>query len=387
MDTNYAGLTFDTPVVYESAEENEVNTETAPIQTSNVESTTESVGADDVNTNDQTNDAASIEASDEDVDSEDSTAEEEDSDSSDSDTDRDTAEATKNAATTPENRLPETSDNLFEHIGPDKSPFFYIEGEENRMFNFESTDCQEDIDMLLDEDNREDMFRLILTDVEYYIGLIQITKEPNLQDLLQILVERITTRNKNKKGELTIKFKFGDENSEWHEVGFFGDSFDDTDVYTDFKHRVEALLQQPFKNKPRDHKNVDQTMFASTSKPTKHVQNASSNETNYMVPQDLNVSKREKYLRKQGKRPPITHNNTTTPPVRETVDDVASTISSASVPSTTSRSSNSSDESTETVSSSANAQIDQLKSMLQQLTSQLNGVQVKNINLTFNVTF
>ena len=169
------------------------------------------------------------------------------------------------------------------------------------MYNFASEECEEDIETLLEEDNRIDMFRLILTDVPYYINLIM--HNEYLKDLLQILPGRI-------KGRLFIKFRFTNDNSPWHEVGVMGDTYQDDHVYDQFAFIVDGFIKEPHAdvrnpikvcNAPIKHK------LNCTSKPSIIASKAikpSIDAPQVLKPQYLGVSKREKYLREKQGLPP-----------------------------------------------------------------------------------
>ena len=127
---------------------------------------------------------------------------------------------------------------------------------EDEATNYSAPSVHEEIEMLLLADNNERM-ELIATDPKFYLDLVQhysktaSGQEIYLPDLFNIIVSRTG-------GQLKIKFKMSD-NTQWYEVGYDGDSFNDNDVYKAFTEKIETLIRNP----PPDRRDV----LADTTKP------------------------------------------------------------------------------------------------------------------------
>ena len=108
--------------------------------------------------------------------------------------------------------------------------------------DYSSDDIHDEVECML-AGNNEEIIELISTDPKYYLGIIENYKnmrdgkEIYLPDLFNVLVSRSDT-------SMNIKFKMSD-NSQWHEVGFNGGDFDETEVYNSFTVKVKHLLKNP----------------------------------------------------------------------------------------------------------------------------------------------
>ena len=108
--------------------------------------------------------------------------------------------------------------------------------------DYSSDDIHDEVECMLAGSN-EEIIELISTDPKFYLGIVdnykkmRDGKEVYLPDLFNVLVSKSAT-------SMNIKFKMSD-NSQWHEVGFNGGDFDETEVYEAFTAKVKHLLKNP----------------------------------------------------------------------------------------------------------------------------------------------
>lgn len=136
-----------------------------------------------------------------------------------------------------------------------------IEEDEDEL-DMDSDRIHEEVEEMLTATGPEIM-ELISLDPKYYLNIVQNYKKMRngkdiyLPDLFNILVRRDNDK-------LKIKFKLTD-NSNWHEVGYDGDTFCDDDVYQAFSDKVTWALKRPLGNYRAV---IEETMKDGSGKPS-----------------------------------------------------------------------------------------------------------------------
>lgn len=105
-------------------------------------------------------------------------------------------------------------------------------------------DLDEEISLLkMASETPDELYQLIITDPEYYLGIIENYKQENLGNLFNCLITR-------KDGRLLVKFKVYPEDR-WTELGYFNDTYNDQETYEEFCNHVRIQLQKPRRARPK----------------------------------------------------------------------------------------------------------------------------------------
>lgn len=101
----------------------------------------------------------------------------------------------------------------------------------------------DEVEMLL-EGTAVERMQIIASDPKYYLNLVDTyTKTRDDRDIYLPNLFNILVRREGEK--LRIKFKMND-NGDWHEVGYDGDTFNDEDVYAAFRRKVAEVIKNPY---------------------------------------------------------------------------------------------------------------------------------------------
>lgn len=127
--------------------------------------------------------------------------------------------------------------------------------DENKVEKKRNTNITEEIELLKSAvDDPENLYSLIATDPQYYVGIIENYKQENLQNLFNLRVNRINNK-------LTLKFKLYPDDR-WVEVGQFSESYNDEETFEEFVKHIEIELERPRKKRPKpgEKLTIDQIM-------------------------------------------------------------------------------------------------------------------------------
>ena len=114
----------------------------------------------------------------------------------------------------------------------------------NTPIDYNSDEIHDEVmSLLLNEEDRGDLFTLFATDPKYYLDLFKnYTKTKEGYEIYLPYLFNLTT--KRSKGRLYISFKLND-NDKWTEVGYDIDTCNDEDVYKAFAEQVSYLVKNP----------------------------------------------------------------------------------------------------------------------------------------------
>lgn len=89
----------------------------------------------------------------------------------------------------------------------------------------------------------QELYRLLITDPEYYLNIIETYRKENLSDKFNCKVSR-------NDGKMLVKFKIFPE-EKWTEVGYFSNNYDDKETCDEFIEHVKVQLNKPRKARPK----------------------------------------------------------------------------------------------------------------------------------------